>query len=459
MKNISTKRKITLTVTLVFIVYLLMEFLAFTGYSILDKSFFSWTAFQAERQEVITGDAQEKLRHSLKKKDEKKSAKKEKKKKAPVIEDIHPYLGFVYRKNRPDSSNFGFIDRRVVDNPNAPVTRKSEDNFIVGIFGGSFAYGASITSTEDYFEEKLKQLPPLKDKNIIIHTVALGGYKQPQQLIALNYFLSLGAHFDLVINIDGFNEVALPPYENTPKNVYPFFPRMWWMRVGRINSPDVLTRIGKISVAKEDRVQLAELFEEIPFRYSIILNLIWKFADKNQEKEIKQMEGDLTRFKAVENAQMKYMATGPSFSYDTEEELFKDLAKVWSTSSRQMSFITQANNIDYFHYLQPNQYVANSKPMNDEEREIGWLDGHAYKEGVEKGYKHLIEEGKGLVAAGVPFHDLTMMFADNEEVLYSDACCHLNEKGYNFIIDRIVDDITLKYTEGDLLSIKNRYKK
>jgi len=35
------------------------------------------------------------------------------------------------------------------------------------------------------------------------------GYKQPQQLLVLSYFLSIGQPFDMVMNIDGFNEVAL----------------------------------------------------------------------------------------------------------------------------------------------------------------------------------------------------------------------------------------------------------
>lgn len=36
-----------------------------------------------------------------------------------------------------------------------------------------------------------------------------GGWKQPQQLLALNYFLSLGQRFDVIVNLDGFNEIAL----------------------------------------------------------------------------------------------------------------------------------------------------------------------------------------------------------------------------------------------------------
>ncbi|MGV2341075.1 MAG UNVERIFIED_CONTAM: hypothetical protein LVR18_46165 [Planctomycetaceae bacterium] len=44
--------------------------------------------------------------------------------------------------------------------------------------------------------------------------LALPGYKQPQQLMALNYVLSLGGEFDAVLNIDGFNDGALSILEN-----------------------------------------------------------------------------------------------------------------------------------------------------------------------------------------------------------------------------------------------------
>jgi hypothetical protein len=47
----------------------------------------------------------------------------------------------------------------------------------------------------------------------------IGGYKQPQQLMALNWFMALGGEFDIVINLDGFNDVALPALENVPTRI------------------------------------------------------------------------------------------------------------------------------------------------------------------------------------------------------------------------------------------------
>ena len=76
--------------------------------------------------------------------------------------------------------------------------------------------------------------------------------------------------------------------------------------------------------------------------------------------------------------------------------------------------------------------------MTEKERKIAFIKGHPYAQGARLGYPYLISEGVILQKSKVAFHDLTMMFQDNKEVLYRDACCHFNTKGYDFIIDEIV---------------------
>ena len=51
----------------------------------------------------------------------------------------------------------------------------------------------------------LERLPAFEGKRVEIVCTALGGYKQPQQLFSLMYFLALGGHFDVWVNLDGFN--------------------------------------------------------------------------------------------------------------------------------------------------------------------------------------------------------------------------------------------------------------
>lgn len=84
--------------------------------------------------------------------------------------------------------------------------------------------------------------------------------------------------------------------------------------------------------------------------------------------------------------------------------------------------------------------------MSAEEYEAAILEGHPFREGVERGYPLLIKEGAWLRAHGVNFHDLTMMFADNNEVLYRDKCCHVNKKGYRLVIQHILQEIEKLYS-------------
>ena len=115
------------------------------------------------------------------------------------------------------------------------------------------------------------------------------------------------------------------------------------------------------------------------------------------------------------------------------------LAQFWRRTSEFMHDVAIANNIKYYHFLQPNQYVEGSKPMTEEEKKIAFIEGHPYAEGAKLGYPHLISEGVKLHDSAVAFYDLTKMFVDNSEILYFDACCHFNTKGYDYIIDEMVD--------------------
>jgi hypothetical protein len=51
-------------------------------------------------------------------------------------------------------------------------------------------------------------LPALADKEIVLLNFGSGGFRQPQQLLILTYFFLIGQRLDLVINLDGFNEVG-----------------------------------------------------------------------------------------------------------------------------------------------------------------------------------------------------------------------------------------------------------
>ena len=132
----------------------------------------------------------------------------------PAVVVAHPYLGFVYNpRDHPAGmlalhsvpvSDWGFLDDK------GPLRGASEREVVIGIFGGSVAFWFSVRGIDAMLEE-LAKLPQFYGKSFVVVRTALGGTKQPQQLMALNYLLALRGHFDMVINLDGFNEIALAP--------------------------------------------------------------------------------------------------------------------------------------------------------------------------------------------------------------------------------------------------------
>jgi hypothetical protein len=66
-----------------------------------------------------------------------------------------------------------------------------------------------------------------------------------------------------------------------------------------------------------------------------------------------------------------------------------------------------------------------------------------YRRGVVKGYPKLIAAGQRLRESGVEFRDLTQLFANEEEPMYRDTCCHLSQPGVEAItraITRVIRD-------------------
>ena len=409
------RRKILFGVIYLIIIYILTEFFSWTFYLVKEKSFFSFADHQQSRLVI----SQRATSHQVPPGGF-----------IPIpsinAEVIHPYLGFVIDPDEETGySEYGFQG-------NVPTFGNDDDNtLIIGIFGGSFAAGFAKYGA-DRILSQLRQLSDFFYKKIIVQTIALGGYKQPQQLLALTYFLTLGAHFDIAINLDGFNEVALAPAENADL-IYPFYPRGWAARVSNFVDPEKLRFIGRMVILDEQITRWAHLFAVTPLRYNITANVIWRYRHiqlyNRRMEQSRQLEAH-----AMKRAQeFDYVITGPSFHYDSENAMFQALAKVWKTSSLQMHQLCEANNIAYFHFLQPNQYVPGSKIMNEKELEVAFQEDHLYRRGVIRGYPLLIQEGKNLQKQGVNFHDLTMIFANNDNLLYSDNCCHVNVEGYQII--------------------------
>jgi hypothetical protein len=426
------RKKILFSVILLVSIYLLAELFSFVLFWVTQGTPFSFSQFQADRRTLIQSDFSPRpVSGSV----------------MPDLEStsevIHPYLGFVI-----DPTSIGGYSELGFPGKNPVHVVNTDKDVIIGIFGGSFAEGLSRLGGEALISE-LSKAPGFQGKDMGIYTFALGGYKQPQQLFTLTYLLFLGSDFDIVINIDGFNEIALPSTENIPKQVFPFYPRRWFTRVGNLSDTTILTMLGELSFLRSKRQSWASFFVSSPLHFSISANMLWRFYDSRLSQQQIHTLQKFLRYKTEKAEMLGYVATGQSVHYANNAEMYEDLALGWKSASLQMHRLAEANKANYFHILQPNQYVPNAKMMIEKELNIAISEDQPYRQAVEEGYTYLIQQGKQLTESGVNFHDLTMIFSENDDILYADNCCHLNEKGYRIIGSEIGQTIGAYYDKAE----------
>lgn len=361
---------------------------------------------------------------------------------------LHPYLGYVLnpeikkwrtRRGRlvaPQITEDGF--QATADPPATGSPAEVE----VGLFGGSVATFMCVEGHDALLAE-LAKFQGFQHKKIALRCFALGGYKQPQQLMALAYLLALDRKLDIVINLDGFNEVALPFGENWPSGVFPFYPRGWNTLVEGIPDVKRLRLVGSIVDLEDRRVRLARAFSRRPWRYSAICDLLWEALDRSLGARLSETQTTLLRTRSAGRG--RYVGHGPRREYRGEEELFQDLVTGWKRSSLEMAHLCAGAGIRYYHFLQPNQYDPGGKSMGAAERRTAYRADHPYRKGVEEGYPLLAKAGLELAAGGVKFYDARKVFAGIDEPLYIDDCCHFSQKGCDILgawmAARIVEDL------------------
>lgn len=102
-----------------------------------------------------------------------------------------------------------------------------------------------------------------------------------------------------------------------------------------------------------------------------------------------------------------------------------------------MAQLAEANDVLYLHFLQPNQYVPSSKPMSEAERRAAIAPGAHANPILIDGYALFRGCSPELADAGVSFYDLTMIYSGEEEPVYVDTCCHVNDLGNEILAEAI----------------------
>ncbi len=426
-------RRICEVLAVFFFVGVLCEGMSFLTYGLLERQFFSYSFFQ-EKRGVIAGIRDNNMTSQP----------------SELRSSVQPYFGYAYdpkqwkkvKHNGLPVNDWGFID----DKP-SPILARSDNKFIVGFLGGSVALWASTPRYSQILVKSIQAIPRFANKEIVFVRLALGGMKEPQQLMTLNYLLALGAHFDMLINLDGVNEVVEPHF-NRATGVNPFYPVNWKGMIGENADADSLLRVAELKQLEMKRAALAGFIEGGPWRYSITGNVLWLLCDRLLDRKL---SGERSSAGAISGGAGKvgldesYAVKGHPVDYRQDDDFEEQLARVWYESSLSIGQLAAAKGIEYFHFLQPNQYVEGSKKaFSTEEIAKGVLSDASSERYIRAGYPLLREKGRVLQLQGVNFVDLSMVFVERDDSVYQDSCCHLNVSGNEILVEAMGEALSKK---------------
>ncbi|EKD11531.1 hypothetical protein [Limnospira platensis] len=367
-----------------------------------------------------------------------------------IVERLHPFFGYVLKPglfaDNPFGlrvNNYGFFALH-----DYPFIRQNDNQFIIGIFGGSVAvdfanYEVTHKELSNTLIQQLRTVPELANKEFIILNFAHGGYKQPQQLLILNYFLSIGQELDLVVNIDGFNEVALPPLNNqasVPVSMPSFRHIQPLTALANTNIPVVLA-LAEMNETREKLVRQIQRLENC----KLASCYAWNSYQVNQltrryQSQVSALDTMQIELRQNEDDLANSLISIPQNPQVLPDDIaFDKMVDIWFNSS-QMIHQTLANkNIPYFHVIQPNQYHPTQRTFTAEE--IAIFDDNPYIEGVRQGYPRLLARGEDLPNFGVNVINAVTVFDTKPETVYRDSCCHYTPRGQEIFTEYIGNSI------------------
>ena len=354
---------------------------------------------------------------------------------------LHPYFGPTHRPgipfDLPGELRSGQADAAVVTNNfgfpsrvNYPFTKTNDRQYIIGIFGGSVgAFFCRIGVSR--MEEDLRRNAFFRDRELVTLCFSHEGYKQPQQLLVLSYFLSIGQPFDMVINIDGFNEVALgrindqygwdvsmPSHEHLDALVN-------LINQGTL-TPAKVESLARIVRYRQRLNELADHSNRTAFAsVEFVLQHYYAFLRNRYEQE--RVRFDQLPSNPPANSPIHVT---PKVRLRNVDSLYADIAANWRTSSMLMEQLLASRGASYIHVLQPNQYYS-TRAFNREEKRIAFNEGSPFKEGAVRGYPFLEKALDPGALNGVHIFDAA------PEPVYVDDCCHYTVAGNRLLADFI----------------------
>ncbi len=324
-----------------------------------------------------------------------------------------------------EANVLGFWSRYPI--PYAP----EKDELVIGVFGGSVAKWHSLQSgalLEDILSKALS-------RKVSVLTFAMGGMKQPQQAQIASYLFQTGHKIDLILNIDGLNEIIFN-VGNKARNLETTWPSIHMLGLVNtaINSTvldhNLLRAFLKISRIRRMSNTISSLKKRRP------VALIRPFLTL-LERRLTAHEN--TFRKLIESNQNNSDRNLIAFPKPFQPEADADPVEQWGRSSLFLNGLTSSLEKKYIHIQQPH-FSWGQKTMTKEEEALISI-GAKVASLASTHQSGLDLKAKELISKGVSFIDATHIFDAVNETVYCDSAGHLNQRGNDILAKFIATQI------------------
>jgi hypothetical protein len=424
-EQLSLKRRIAFSVILVLIVLVLIEALSQLAYQIIyDHHYHPRRLKRLTSDAWVLGENAEGLPDYMR----------------GLI--VHPYFGFGLDATGEGKAAFGLAQRV------PPTASLHESNKLrILVLGGSVAMqlmqpddlaGPTPVSFLEAALQRALQEHAI-ERRVWLYNAAIPGGKQPQQLMAYTFLLSLGAEFDLVLNLDGFNEMTLAMFESRPKGLHPVYPRGWEIMLGSRLTSQKLRALGRLIKVREQQAGLIDFAESSPFARPTLVGLLLAQRIVDNERRAAALLLEIEKERQV--GELTLEEGGVPFDYEDADSAYSYLAALWRRSSVALGAAAAATETEYLHVFQPNQYLEGSKVLTAEEQSKFYLPQGEFGVHYRGAYPFFVDEMPRLAEFGVHFVNASMLFKDEQRTVYVDACCHFNEYGIRALADFVAREV------------------
>jgi hypothetical protein len=170
-----------------------------------------------------------------------------------------------------------------------------------------------------------------------------------------------------------------------------------------------------------------------PFRWSGTCFLLWKAALRAEELGMHHL---------VEQLRSR-VEEGPSYPEETNPQddaaKKKVLVDIWERYTLLEFQVARMEHKRVIFFLQPSPTVDPAKPFTPAEEQLGLGENPFLMKLHTDRFRTLQERARELRRKGLQIFDISDVFAETQETVYVDGCCHVNQLGNELIARRIIE--------------------